>query len=845
MKPNRKYVPYIVLFALTIFLCWLFAGRIGVFGSEIDWLSQHSVLPDYFRQQFYETGELIPEFAPSIGGGQNIYNFAYYGLFSPLILPSYLLPFVKMSTYIMAISVLTLTASILLFYYWLGTHDFSVEIRLGTSLLFLLAGPMIFQSYRQIMFVNYMPFLILALIGVDIFRKKGSTLLFTAGIFLMIMTSFYFSICGMLVVFLYGITRFHMEKSHRIRRFFHFMLPFFTAVLTSAILLIPTACTLFVRSSSTHKINLGKLFIPDLSLTHFTYTGYGVGLSVGILLVLILGIFIQKPSACLQIHSKHLAERIFQTDSSEKILSVFCLTVLTLPVFSWILNGGLYLRDKAFIPFLPLLCYLTASFLQTLQKRRHNPLCYYKPPHSGFLPRRLYFPNIVSHHLPVFLLAPFLIYLMAAGLYLNQTKGAITEETFCENLWDSSWKAEIDAVLSSEKGLYRLEQNGSLKENNANMNRIWNTRQWTSTLYSSAYNQDYQTFLTDTFQAELPYNNAISHAISSNPLFRKLMGVKRLVKKSDTGIFSTETLESAAPVIYTTDALLSSKKYEKLSFPYNQTALMQYAVTDKTTASDSTIKEKIMDSAVPVEISFPKERTVQKKGNSYYIQANKTTDTCLLLQSGTSSAKQLFFLQFEVKNHCTNQSMFTEVNGIRNKLSAANHIYYNDNHTFTFVTELEPGQTEIPVIFGKGSYTLSDVKSYIGNESLLTDHSLYQSEFKPDWTQTKGSRITGEIKAPKDGYVITSIPFDKGFEVRTDGQTVTPEKVNTAFLGFPVTKGTHQLEITYHAPGVPLGKLLSLLGVFLWAAQLFMASAARTSPQEHACPVTLEPGKVG
>ena len=68
----------------------------------MDWISQHSVIPDYFqKKQFYETGNLFPEFAYELlGGGQNIYNYSYYGLYSPLFLLSYALPFVKMSTYI-------------------------------------------------------------------------------------------------------------------------------------------------------------------------------------------------------------------------------------------------------------------------------------------------------------------------------------------------------------------------------------------------------------------------------------------------------------------------------------------------------------------------------------------------------------------------------------------------------------------------------------------------------------------------------------------------------------------------------------------------------------------------
>lgn len=39
------------------------------------------------------------------------------------------------------------------------------------------------------------------------------------------------------------------------------------------------------------------------------------------------------------------------------------------PLFAYLLNGGLYIRDKVMIPFLPLLCYLIATYLEK-QKRR-------------------------------------------------------------------------------------------------------------------------------------------------------------------------------------------------------------------------------------------------------------------------------------------------------------------------------------------------------------------------------------------------------------------------------------------------------------------------------------------
>ena len=68
----------------------------------------------------------------------------------------------------------------------------------------------------------------------------------------------------------------------------------------------------------------------------------------------------------------------------------------------------------------------------------------------------------------------------------------------------------------------------------------------------------------------------------------------------------------------------------------------------------------------------------------------------------------------------------------------------------------------------------------------------------------------------KEGDLITSIPYDRHFEVRVDGKQVTCEKVNTAFLGVKLEKGEHEITIIYHAPGAAVGKIMSLFGFFLF-----------------------------
>ena len=52
----------------------------------------------------------------------------------------------------------------------------------------------------------------------------------------------------------------------------------------------------------------------------------------------------------------------------------------------------------------------------------------------------------------------------------------------------------------------------------------------------------------------------------------------------------------------------------------------------------------------------------------------------------------------------------------------------------------------------------------------------------------------------KDGYFVTSIPFDKGFKITVDNKKIKPLKINKAFLGFKLEEGKHNISIEYIAP---------------------------------------------
>ena len=839
-KSNAKekicgLASYAALAVLTVAACWFFAGRYGAFGANMDWISQHSVFPEYFRQQFYQTGQFFPEYAANIGGGQNIYNFSYYGLYNPIVLIAYLLPFVKMSDYLMAAGVICLAASVCLLYGWLKKREFPTEIALGVAVLFLLAGPMIYQSCHQIMFVQYMPFLLMAFQGVDRYWEKGKPGLYTLGVFLMILTSFYFSIAGMAAIFLYG--WYGYPKGIRKRKLFGFVIPMIVAILSAGVLLVPTAYAILQRSGSSKNQNLKELLMPTLQLDTSLYGAYSVGLTVILVAVLLGGI------VCGTIR--------------ERMVTVVCVALLMVPVFAWGFNGMLYVRYKSLIPFLPFFCYLTAVFLNRMKNGEIGRwkgafifggtvgvslLALYLQGDGSraqnyqlilFESAALFFFFLIFQKWkrPFLLLVPALVCLVLINHAVNGKAGNLVQKEDYQEITDSAWQDAVRDALDGETGLYRTEQSGVAKKRKDNVNRIWDMRQWTTSVYSSAYNTEYQKFRNNVFQVEQPFRNGLMQSASANPLFQKFMGVKYVIGRSEDGEnFTTEVQEAAAPMIYGTSQVVSEKTYQTMEFPYNQTMLMQYAVTNEENISEHGVtKTKGIREA---DVAFAAKKGIAKEGDTWKIKTKKEQKATLSVEGETSGKERILYLQFDVENDHPNRDVSIVINGIRNKLTAKNHLYYNNNTTFTYVMKLSADQKKVNVTLGKGTYRICNLKSYVSDTTVLEDDSLYQSTFTPDWNATKGNQISGSIEMEQDGYLITSIPYDSHLEIKVDGKEVVTEKVNTAFLGCRLVSGEHWVTITYHAPGLSAGKWISLLGVFLWGAMCFLTRKCRKAEKE-------------
>ena len=357
-KLNKKdYINLSII--LSFFIIYIIVVNIMgyTYGSTVDWISQHFRIPEYLRNLFYSTHSLFPNFAFNLGGGQNIYYLSYHGLFNPIIILSYLFPFIKMVDYIIISNILLVILSCIMLYKWIN-NKFSSKVAFISTFIFLLAGPIIFHTHRHIMFNDYMLFLILALISVDKYFDTKDKKHLILNVLLIILTSYFYSVGTLVTICIYALFKYisinpKCKFKDMFKEGFKFVLIIIVPILISSILLIPTVYTLMSgRSDTNTSINILSLFIPKININLFMYKSYSIGLS---------SIFIIS-----------LIENIISNKKNLRMLSIIISILIIFPIFNYLLNGFMYIDGKSFIPLIPICIYLIANTINRILKKEIN-----------------------------------------------------------------------------------------------------------------------------------------------------------------------------------------------------------------------------------------------------------------------------------------------------------------------------------------------------------------------------------------------------------------------------------------------------------------------------------------
>lgn len=813
---KKEVKHYFIITIAVLFLVFLVTYFVNMFGSDTDWVNQHTVIPEYFRQLFYKSGNFFPDFSFNYGAGQNIFNLSYYGLFSPIVLISYLLPFIDMVTYMTVANIIVVIISGILFYRWIRNNNYNESIALISSLIFIFSESFIFHMHRHIMFVNYMPFLIMALIGVDRLFNQNKKSLLILGIFLMIMTSYYYSVCGILVLGVYYLYKYFNDKSNKgIKLFFikgfKFISIILVAIFMAGILLLPTIYTLFSgRGGSDSSIDLLSLFTPYFKFHKIFCGTYAIGLSM-IAFISLLYLFYTKKK-------------------KNVIVGIILSVILFFPIFRYVLNGGLYLREKCFIPFMPLFGMFIAYFINDLLEKKFNikkfsiyisilsVLLYYFNQGQycylyliGFIIVTLLFNKYnCKKILSCYLVIASFVFAVIANF--NEDYVSIDEYN---KIFDSEIENSINNISLNDDGYYRMN---NLVDPTRTVNKIYSENYYTTNIYSSTYNYNYLNFVRNIFKTSMIEYNYFMIPASNNLLFNTYMGVKYLYSNYAPGLGyvslgnNVYVNDDVFPMFYATNNILSENEFDNYDYPYTLELLLNNVVVGNI-SSNSETETFVKEINLKYELIENNGVVIKEEDNHYVLEVENNGYIKIKLNEEISNSILFITIDGLKENSCSYDNISMKINNVTNILTCKTWIYANKNNTFMYVIS-DSTIEELNIELTKGTYNIDSIKTYVLDYDKIKGIKNTFDVF--NITKFEDNRIEGNIIVGDESYFVTSLPYDEGFTIKVDGEKVEYEMVNKAFIGFPISNGEHKIEIIYNAPWLNIGKILSIVGFILF-----------------------------
>ena len=396
----------------------------------------------------------------------------------------------------------------------------------------------------------------------------------------------------------------------------------------------------------------------------------------------------------------------------------------------------------------------------------------------------------------------------------------------------SSVKVLTEYVEKIDDEFYRISnRNGGL----GSANYVVNASNYKTGIYSSLSNQNYQDFYYDLIGNNIQNRSRGQLSEPRNLLFNIYMGNKYMMGSyvSELGYTKIKEVDGnylyvnhdVFPLGYLKTKLMSTKDFNKLTYPYNAEALLNYIIVDN--VKSSPYQTNIKPTTLNYTNTYSENIKITKTDN--YTVIESLENGVLRLKLDSPIKNKLLFIKFHLleANSCSVGDNAITINGILNKLTCKSWKYQNKNSTFEY-TISEKDLDTLEVKFDKGTYKISNIELY---EAVYDDFvSSYSelSEMKVNSSLTKGDKIVGDIVTNDKGYVNLTIPYDKGFSIYVNGVKTDYVKTNMSFIGFKVGSGSNHIEITYTAPYSNISKIMSLVGILLFSVELYYEKKCKT-----------------
>lgn len=703
-------------------------------------------------------GELLRNssmYVSSLQGGTNLYSFSYYGLFRPDIWVSKLFLGIEMKYFIIGYAVILWTLIGILCFKWLLNKGYSMNVSFFVSIL-CISSNCFFHTHQQVMFVEILPFLFASLILIDTHKKQWISIFICLAMF----HNYFYTPGFILIVCIYNFYQDHTMKD--------IIVPILIGIGLSCLLWLPTGLLILDNKKSVATTNILSLFIPNISLKGILYDAYGCGCTAIVWLALFQGLVNPKT----------------------KKLSILLLCMFIFPIFSYILNGTLYARSKILVLCLPLVLYIVCEWLESRQLNLWCLLiafCFMTKLYAyDVILTLIFIYYYFKKHKNIMLIYSVVPCLIFISLNINQG--------LSYKIYDSVYSKDKETLIQRNTFSNRT---ADLDHIYLNSNHIYSKLKKASS-YTSTSNSLYNTWFYDIVKNPVSQTNRTVLADSENYVYLSLMSIQNVIVKKDNlygytlvdrqGKYKVLKNKNVFPIAYVTNDVMSEKQFDQLKYPYTLDTLYNRTI----------VKGK---KGISCASKMKKVKSIDKK---IKICSKKKRRQKIPLDFDTNN--KMVCIDFDVKNN-GDKKVWITINGMKNTLSKKNSVYPNKNNHFTYVLSKKKLDA-LKITYSKGNYEISNIRIY------TCDMDAFSRKVTGVKLEKSKDVLKGKVMCTS-GYLVTSIPYEKGYELYIDGKLQKIEIVNKAFIGSKISKGKHTIVLKYSVPGQDVGIAVSVVSILM------------------------------
>ncbi len=782
----KKYKYYILAFIIPIVIIGLILLLNGIFSGE------HNLLLSDLYQQYYKLlfefknaligdGNIFYSFSKALGGSM-LSTYSYY-LLSPFNL--LVLFFDNIYHFIILNIIIKLAASSLTMFIYLKYH-FKDNVKI-LSLTFLYTFSLfIISNFFNIIWLDAFLLTPLIMLGIDKLVKEKKVLLYVISLFLMIYSNFYMGFMVCLFSIIYFLYR-YFEKGN-IKENKGLLIKFIiVSVLTGLSTMFIHYPNILSILTFTREVNIDY---PFLNLDFIDFFSNSL-------------MFTQEVDNIINIHSYllYLGMIMFpliimyfvnkKITSKEKILSgciilILILSIVVSPInFIWYFfsppnafNGRFVFMFNLFLIFLAMKSYL---HINNIGKK------YFYMVGSLIL---IMIPPFLMGTLSLFSLIVSALFLIAylVTLYFMRYKnlsililGLIIIElgvNFYYTFHDYTKETSATESIYIEQ-----EDKGTLFKE---IDELANEEFYRSEIYIAGnYNNSYY----------LNYNGTSSF-LSTNNLnsdFYNIYGYGASTFDYDyiplpvlDSILGIEYLISNYPLYY------YDNLYETTYQNTNALSIGYMSKNTEVTTTESSFlnQNELIKSMSGLDLDVYQEVVVNEDGTFSYDKKNQ------------------YFFSLEKTNIKENSSYDIYINNEYFKkvgTSSTNnfylHTYYTDSNNLSF-------NYYIPE---EGEFDIDNPRLFVLNRDNLDQHIKVLKEEQLNTTTFKDGYVKANIVVNETNTLFTSIPYEKGWQVKVNGKSVETKELYDTFLGIELEPGEYEIEFTYQQPGISIGIFISIM----------------------------------